>query len=321
MNIHIVDSIKGGSGKSTFSAKLCANLSLVENIKPCIIDLDLLGTSWEYIFGNSIVDKRSDSEQEFIYLNDLVRDYSYYSTTLFINEIKVGLALSPTEDNETTINAIFSNPDQKAKNEYRISDNNYIPDVSYDVFYNTVLKLLGYLEDDGYTDIILDMPPNSDPYSDKVLNACLKPNFKHNTNLYMVSSTNIAHVKSTFVWYSDFFNNSNSQHLVTSKDLLIEYKQEEKEEWLKNSPFKFFFVLNETRTLEEKTNKSFDIDLKVVTQLCKNEALAKKLAYYFVDFDEKYSKCLYNETVFSGKEFYIDLIPFDNTKFLFYDEV
>lgn len=315
LNIHIVDSVKGGSGKSTFSAKLCAFLSLDEDVNPCVIDLDLLGTSWKYIFGNSIEDSSSGSKKKWFYLNDLVKDYDYYIKTIFTQEINFNNVLGSNPSDTHKFKAIFSNPNPNAKNEYRISDNQYTPNISYDVFCNVVLDLIDFLGDDGYTDIVLDMPPNSDPYSDKVLHYCLKPQFKHNTSLYMVSSTNIAHIMSTFDWYSDFVKDTKSSHFAIAKNLLKDYSLEKKQDWFENSQFKFFFVFNQTRIL--KTEK--DLDERALINLCADKTLIEKLAYYFVKYDDAYCNSVDDLSV-SDVIKSIELQPFDNTSFLFYDE-
>lgn len=318
LNIHIVDSIKGGSGKSTFSAKLCAYLSLQSEVKPCVIDLDLLGTSWQYVFGNGI-EGSEDGEYKLIYLNDLVRDYEYYIRTMFIQKINVHLALSTANVTiQPQIHAIFSNPTQKAKNEYKISDNKYMPDVSYDVFYRVVCELINYLGDEGYTDIVLDMPPNSDPYSDKILNACLKPDFKYNTSLYMVSSTNIAHIMSTFEWYSDHISNTNSRHSVTPKQFLADFKLKDKDYWFKNEKTKFFFVFNEMRVPEGK--KPGSLDAHVLIDMFEDKNVVDKLAYCFVKFDEAYSRSVDEKSISNNKD-PIGLKPFDNTIFFVSDEI
>lgn len=318
LNIHIVDSIKGGSGKSTFSAKLCANLSLQYGVKPCIIDLDLLGTSWQYVFGNCI-EGIEDGEYKLIYLNDLVRDYEYYIRTMFIQKINVNLALSTaTATNQPQIHTIFSNPTQKAKNEYKISDSKYMPDVSYDIFYRVVFELINYLGDEEYTDIILDMPPNSDPYSDKILHACLKPEFKHNTSLYMVSSTNIAHIMSTFEWYSDYISNTDSQHSVIPKKVLADFNKKEKDDWFKSEKTKFFFVFNEMRVPEGRTSGS--LDAHVLIDMFEGKNIVDKLAYCFVKFDETYSRSVDEKAISNNKE-PIGLKPFDNTKFFVSNEI
>lgn len=347
-NIHIVDSVKGGSGKSTFSAKLCYSL-LSQDKKACVVDLDLLGTSWDHLYGNTIQAITYEKHQKRVYLNDLVKDYEYYKKTLYIYKLNFEQSESTSTSNSTekkskedttnsseneakkdTINdtskeaetkksayllpAIFANPKQEEKNVYKINDKSHTADVSYSFFLNVVLKLLDDLTNLGYTDIILDMPPNSDPYADIVLRECLKTDFKFQTTLYMVSSLNTAHIKSTFIWYSNHINSNTSQHPVTKNDFakikncehflsnpqdFPRIQQEEKDKhktqiqkWLEETKVKFFIVFNDilNRTSSLSDDEDTKNTRKSIVDLDRSDT-KKKLAYYFIDFDDKYSSC------------------------------
>ena len=61
MKIHIVDSVKGGSGKSTFSLKLCCALKSQHDVKPCVIDLDLRGIIFMKIVSKTILLKEVEN--------------------------------------------------------------------------------------------------------------------------------------------------------------------------------------------------------------------------------------------------------------------
>ena len=215
MTIHIVDSVKGGSGKSTFALKLALSINQKketipsgsketddslesknndENIyKSIIIDLDFMGTSWLPTYKNALISKHG-MPYDMIYVNDLVFDWNHYRSMDYTQSIKI---------NNTEINVIVCSDNPRYKEKFKVDGTNKSPSIQYDIFQNRVMKLISKLEKEGYTDIILDMPPNSEPYSDTILRQCLQDS-EYYVNLYMVSSTDIAHIKSTHAWYYQF---------------------------------------------------------------------------------------------------------------------
>lgn len=336
MKIHIVDSVKGGSGKSTFSLKLCCALKSQSDTKPCIIDLDLLGTSWKHICQYCIKDKRYKKGKNLVYLNDLVKDFEYYKNTQFIQKINVKAKLNPTSDKDLVLDVVFCDPSPKAKKAYKITDNEYVPDISYDVFHDEFMSLLNYMNDEGYTDIILDMPPNSDPYSDKILHTCFKVNrqfgFVQNASLYMVSSINFAHIKSTFDWYLDFMNDSPKRiaslndfskiknGIAKESDDESKKKQFEfeKNNWFNMERFKFFFVFNEI-------NQPCTYSLENLFSSSKSYSKENQLVYYYVPFDDLYAESMYGilgfpvSTAFDSNT--IGINSLDIHKYMFYEEI
>lgn len=303
MKIHIVDSVKGGSGKSTFSLKLCCALQNQEDTKPCIIDLDFLGTSWKHICENCIVNNKYKKGKKFVFLNDLVKDFEYYINTQFIQKIQINAKLNPKSNKDLVIDVVFCDPSPKAKKAYKITDNEYVPDISYDVFHDEFMALLHYMNDEGYTDVILDMPPNSDPYSDKILHTCFKINrqfaFVKNASLYMVSSINLAHIKSTLDWYLDFMVDSPKRIAVLNNfskiknvvDKLTDDEEKrrkfesEKIEWFNEERFKFFVVFNEITQPNSYLIKNF---LSNSSNYTKNN----QLVYYKVPYDDLYASSM-----------------------------
>lgn len=322
MNIHIVDSVKGGSGKSTFSAILSSFITPQEKKKVCIIDLDLLGTSWELNYKGIF---HEEFNQKMVYLNDLVKDFNFYKNTIFIQKIPVTLCFKEKEleqESQIVLDVIFCDPGQKEKNTFKITDKAYSPDISYDIFHESVMQLIELLNELGYTDIILDMPPNSEPYSDKVLNSCLKSksvfSFPYTVSLYMVANINAAHIDSTFNWYEDFMNNPSSQHIVTINDVIDKKDEpgstkEKKKKWLKESQYKLFYVFNATR------NRKYTVS-NLFPEVRKD--FHNNLAYYYINYDAKYidsmdSKFGVTTTVDFGE---IKITRTDLNDFKLYDE-
>ncbi len=270
LTIHIVDSVKGGSGKSTFSAKLALSLKAQKEKKPCIIDLDLLGTSWYYIYANFV--DIDNSYNNIVFLNDLISDFDYYKNLNYFNEIKFSFGVNELP---ITIPVIFCNPNPSEKNLFKVDEQNGYSHVAYSFFFESIKKLVNELEDIGFTDIIFDMPPNSEQYSDGILNYYLRTNWESDSKLYMVSSYNMAHIKSTFAWYRDFLEKTPSQH-----NIIPESTSEKKiYHFVFNDVNNTINTLNISNIKKEKNN---------IISLSKKHNVAKQLLYYFVDFDSVY---------------------------------
>ena len=285
LQIHIVDSVKGGSGKSSFSAKLCCALNY-SGRKACVIDLDLLGTSWYHLYFKAV--STHTPKDEIVYLNDLVDDFDYYIKTVYMQQINFNFSGTALQ-----VDVILANENENAKRKYRITDKANTTDISFSFFSNIVFRLIDVLKN-SYTDIILDMPPNSDPYSDKVLHECLRPGFEFQTSVYMVSSLNLAHVKSTFYWYTDLIYNTTSQHIVSKNDFAEYFSdiyissdshKERRKNWLEKSKNKFFIVFNNISNTDKpilsQNDKKTLVDLGV-------ERIKSQLAYYFINFDDNF---------------------------------
>ena len=306
MNIHIVDSVKGGSGKSTFALKLAATLELkaedagqeAQTIKPIIVDMDIMGTSWSSTFGNNI--NKNKNSAYTIYLNDLVLDWNYYKTMHFVNKIKIKTSLSK----EVKISVIVCSNKQSAKEKFKIDDQSKSQSIEYDVFCSRIVKLMECLKDKGYTDIILDMPPNSEPYSNSILKYCLK-NTKDNINLYMIASTDISHIDANINWYDNFISSFDSQRSITLSEKPYLTESERKEfarkqngsdntydisltSWYKESTHKLYIVINDMFDFFNG-KKSKEAMVYIVNSIS-NKSLKNSLLYLLVHYDDE----LYN---------------------------
>lgn len=332
LHIHIVDSVKGGSGKSTFSTKLCYSL-IEQNKKACIVDLDLMGTSWYHLYQNAITLNNYANDKRMVFLNDLVNDFEYYKTMIYDHKIDF---VRTIDGKQLSIPVIFCNPSPKAKKHFKITDKAHTVDVSFSFFKNVVFKLLLELQEKDYTHIIFDMPPNSDPYSNLILDSCLMVDKKFKTSLYMVSNMNQAHVKSTFEWYSDLINDPKSRHIISlpeppawdwsepfnnevidlnapnpeEKKQMLHDILKDKEEWLYKTNTHFFFVFNDC--MKRDTIFNSENDCKAFAEM--GGEIGDKLVFYFVGFDEPYSNA--TDSFYSGNPRQIEFGNiFDNRSF------
>ena len=294
MTIHIIDSVKGGSGKSTFALKLATALKPLpievkeKKSKPIIVDLDIMGTSWFCSFENMMT-KSDNSAYPNIFLNDLVMDWNHYKSMSFIRQLSVNMNL-PGEET-ITIDIIPCSSEQSAKEKFKIDDEDKSRSIQYDVFRSRIVKLIEYLETKEYTDIILDMPPNSEPYSNSILKQCLKEQ-EYNVNLYMVASTDVGHIESNINWYKNFIESYDSQRVTTVREKPFRKSKErfgDKDvtslSWYKRNPQKLFFVLNDIFDYVDETKRGL--------RLCTGSDFEKQstyqsLIYLFVGKDEEY---------------------------------
>lgn len=173
---NLINSVKGGCGKTTFSIWLAYYLK-----KSLLIDMDLLGTSMQVlVYGNDY------NSQNTAYTNDVfqgVRD----SRKKFVN--KVGL------ENNKCINIIFSSMDYKEKDRFKAGKHSgYTPVVKHSMFRQGLRELLKRHKMLGGEEIkhfIFDMPPNSDGFSDAAMECIFNPKYsdledKDRKNLFMM---------------------------------------------------------------------------------------------------------------------------------------
>lgn len=334
MNIHIVDSVKGGAGKSTFAVKLGCYFALKEKekdkekekekVKACIIDLDILGTSWEYIFLNFM-------SHEGCYLNDLIVDYRDFFLKNFFWRYKIQYGNTFLE-----LEVLPCNPSPRAKAMFR-TDGQNMPEVSYDFFENEMIRLIDKLEKAGYTDIILDMPPNTEPYSERILESCLQVDKilykKHKILLYMISSLTPAHIGSTLQWYEDWIETKNTRFVTPDQESIglfkedYEHNKDRQEAFLspenvkKKESASFCFVLNNMHGVTPKNDVTpVSVFLNTLADSNINarnsfENIKERLFFCLLGFDAKLKESL---SIFNRLESSPDSFIIQNDIFLFF---
>lgn len=170
--IHVVNSVKGGCGKSTFCLFLENYLlekqenyaketdeykkkNLV-NHNPIIIDLDLSGSSWYR--NNKKFIKRKDVK----FIDDLIEDFNRNIKREYIFSIEEGITdkeCPETVKKTRILEIVMADPDRAGS----------IKDEELDLFENSICRLIQALVDKGKTDIILDMPPGYEDYTERIV--------------------------------------------------------------------------------------------------------------------------------------------------------
>lgn len=230
---NIVNSVKGGCGKTTFSIWLAFYLNNYASDytkgASCIIDMDLQGSSMVSLFHGS-----DANEKEYNYLHEWIRGY-YAKGINFIQQVySKGLG---------EISVIFSSPRQEDKNLYCAgARSNYSPVLEYGTFRLGIQRLLkeeNEFKARKFKHIIFDMPPNTDGYSDSVLDCVLNPKyivkddkFKNQINLFMMLTVNISHLDATTNWLRELYTESNNnvpdQLFIVFNNNIVSENSEEK---------------------------------------------------------------------------------------------
>lgn len=177
---NIIDSVKGGCGKTTFSIMLAEYLSRkLEQDKVCLFDMDFMGTGMWNLFYSDHTKKEKGMEQpekvseeerlkEFkkdnIFVNDMIRGFRI-SKEHYIVEIKVS---------QRTFYVAFGNPDYEAKKEYMLAvKNNYSMAMKYGMLRSGLRDMFSEEKIAGQVkgrvgSVVLDMAPCNDNYSEAI---------------------------------------------------------------------------------------------------------------------------------------------------------
>ena len=129
LKIHVVDSVKGGCGKSTYCL-LLADYINKKGRKPYIIDLDIHGTSW-------YKDKRRYYEEKgerFRFINDLVQDKSNLSGN-YIMHLRIARDIDGVNCEEYKIPICVADPSRA----------NSIQEEQLDIFEYTVATIIEHI--------------------------------------------------------------------------------------------------------------------------------------------------------------------------------
>lgn len=217
MEYYIVDSVKGGCGKTALA--ICKALELAnanDKNKVCFIDMDLLGTSIEEYLKITLC---SDLKPRLHYLSEMFSDKYAIRREKCIRKLmftktnfqllKTELSKDALEDEDLKkdyikIGSNFSSPLEKHKKLFKPNvTTHYTNHIDYDFFARKLEILFEELENGGYTHIVIDMPPNSDPYTDSVFDLLLNKEKLNKVHLLLISTYDRSHIKANLEWFND----------------------------------------------------------------------------------------------------------------------
>lgn len=293
---NIIDSVKGGCGKTTFSLML--SLLLDDRYKEnrnngesnvCLIDMDIQGSALLYLLfgGNFFQDEKEWNA--FKFLNDRIvavgdtreETEEYMHRFRFKDKVEDGKKADEEtekrERNEPGIDVVFSDPRPKIKKKYRsLSNQNYSPEVLYSTYRMGLANMLSKLSEEKpylHQYVNFDMPPNSDAYSDSVYDVLLKKEYtimKEDDvcNLFLLQTLDKGQIRATLDYFDELSSSENFQMIN-----------------------KIFFVFNDWLDYEEGKDL-FDEAVSDVKDNVKNCQLTDKIRdnIYFVglNFNKKY---------------------------------
>lgn len=313
MIYNIVDSVKGGCGKTTFSIMLSliadglnvADRGMKET-RSCLIDMDIQGSALMYqLFGKTYFDIE-EKEKKFKCLNDRIMQFDdfneanikYIHRFEFKNKISEGIDDKPREidienrgdgviiSDKACFDVVCCDSRQEKKNKFRsMSNQNYSPEILYSTFRMGLINMLSTLE--GQTEyshkyIIFDMPPNADGYSDAVYDAMLKSDYSvmrkgmDVCNLFLVQTMDMGQRAATLEYFKSFIEKENFQKI-----------------------HRIFFVFNDMffsfEKGEEKISKDLFADaVAQVKGLCAkssfSDEIKKKIYFLSIKFNKDYCR-------------------------------
>ena len=225
---NVIDSVKGGSGKSSLSLMLalaCSNkfssLDDARNgkINAYLLDMDFQGSAFSHlIFGQSALGCNGQAEQ---YINEKILSYYRYSNKKYISnpifqlgDIKSGMSKDELIPEYYNIAASLASPHSNDRARFKaVSRLNYSLQITYSTFYAGLKKLISSIDLDfanvqSPEYILFDMPPNSNGYSDAVLDILFgdkKDKPKDATlNYFELMTFDNGHIDATMRWFESF---------------------------------------------------------------------------------------------------------------------
>lgn len=204
----IVNSVKGGSGKSTVALQLAAFWASQTDTDAYIIDLDLRGTSWKANYEKYFV---QDSNNDNKYINSLMYEFEPKDSVFWHLRVACHNAISQATSN-ANVWLCVGDPD--------ISGD--VDAVKIDLLESMVYKVFRYAlaksNDKKEVHIIFDMPPSYESHAERVVKHLLmdkestlfKKYYKerrnaYHVNLFMIYAITGAHVEQNLIYTKNFF--------------------------------------------------------------------------------------------------------------------
>ena len=239
VRFHVVNSVKGGCGKSTFSLYL-ANYLSAQNHSVVIIDLDIGGSTWYRGFKSYLVNstakpsikvnngnsENNTPKEEIKFINDLLYEYekNFKKEHVFRLSVEDDKKIAPKTGDISTehriINVVMSNPEEAA----------CIRDEALDLLECAIYNLVDEIATNTYphnpkatVDIIFDMPPGYEEHSERILMHALmdlgsnlyknytrkkeKGEFTNPVYLYMLSGVKQSSLEANIQYVKRFYKN------------------------------------------------------------------------------------------------------------------
>ena len=296
---YMIDSIKGGCGKSTFAIMLADYLERkeIEGGNPfhtCLLDFDFLGTGLINIFLTET--EINEFKSDYIFITDRIRDFQ--------TEAEKYIYKWKTEKHCFFIG--FGDPDYRSKQVYSLSSKfNYTPVVNLGGFRKGIQSIIGINDKDGkeiselesqisgkVKNIVMDMSPGMDSYSEAVKECFFDKRHsialsdKCKTKYFLMTGMDPSHIAAAKSYFKMFVN---------SEDKI---------------PDKIFIVINDpmciAQKLAEKENMSegeiYEAAVRKFTEKFElDDEYRKRICFIILNYFEEYVQLIHQQLPLSSR--------------------
>lgn len=245
----VVNSVKGGSGKSTIALQLAALLAARNDTDAFIIDLDLRGTSWKTTYEKNY----SSNDEGNQYINNMM--YGFESEDALFWHLPVECVNFVTQrPSWSNVQLCIADP----------SFNSDMDDLKVDLLESTVYdiieKIIERRKSQKEIHIILDMPPSYERHAERVVKHLLmdkgsslfkryynekEDEIKYRINFFMIYAIAPSHIDQNIRYITNFLKN-----LDYSSALPV---------FLDHDTFSIYFVGNDVSGVIGEENKPGNI--------------------------------------------------------------
>ena len=273
-SFYLIDSIKGGCGKTTFAIMLTEFLERMQGRTghTVLLDFDFLGTGLINLFLSE--DQLKDFKQNNIYITEKIRDFHTGDQPYIYSKKVKGIPLY----------VAFGNPEYMTKHAYRISSKfNYTPVINYGIFRSGIQHIL-HDEDalerqirGNVKNIVIDMSPGIDSYSEAVKECFFDK--RHSLNLK-------GKTRCTYV----LMMGTDPSHVAAAKNYF---------ELLVNSddkmPDKIYIIINDSMRIARLINPDAEIDsynalVNLFRQISIGPEYQERIEFFVLNYFENYAK-------------------------------
>ena len=293
---YVIDSLKGGCGKTTFSIMLSQFLEEInkkagKEEHVCLLDFDFLGTGLINIFLPREIQEEKYAN-EYRYITEKIRNFKSES---FKYIYKCQISSENLEGKAADFYIGFGDPYNGKKTGYRLAaEFNHMPAVNYGVFRKGILDILS--EDDKNLEeqiegtvnsVVLDMSPGMDSYSETV-KECLFDR-KHTivtdesrTYYFLMMGMDFSHISAAQNYFYDFISDDGK---MPDKIFIVI-----------NDPMKMGEKLGDEKTNYNATAEEFkkSIDEKL------NAEYRSRIYFLVLNHFEGYAKLTHNRIALCG---------------------
>ena len=201
----VVNSVKGGCGKSTFSVLLAASYSM-KGEYACVIDLDVSGSSlYDTYKGNLKLEKGS-------HIEDFLWDVE-------TNAVPGSFEVEKKSGESGTVDMFVVGK----KINYELDELQL--DLFEDAIYRIIVKICELKQAKQEVHIIFDMPPGYEKHAERIVKwLLLKTQSKlasfqkdYHVNLFMISAFSQAHMNANNSYFDSFFDGGYSSKVLASE--------------------------------------------------------------------------------------------------------